>query len=113
TTLFRSIGEFFSDAFTTRQRTAQNAGATRFATLNRRVIILFVLIFILVFIDTCIVAAGTVTGKGKNIEDKAADLLSDAHPRPAGEQRQPGRPEEKQRKGAAAAVEHRLQRGTQ
>ena len=104
------VGKFLSNTLATRQRTAQNSGTTRLATLHRRVVFLF--IFVFVFIHPRIVTTGTVTGEGQNGEDKAANFLGNAHPGPAGKQRQPGGPDAQQRQRAAAAVQHRLKRGT-
>ena len=75
---------------------------------------LFVLdFFVVVFFNPRIIATRTVAGKGQNIEDPTAHLLGNADPGPAGKQRQPRSPNAQKRNGAAAAVQHRLQCGTQ
>ena len=76
----KRVGKFFRDALATRQGTAQNTGTTRFTTLYRGLVFLFVLFFIVVIIDPRIVAAGPVAGERQDRENKAADFFGNAHP---------------------------------
>ncbi len=75
------VGEFLSYAFTARQRTAQNAGATGFARrVACLVLIILILFFILFIINPCVIATGAVGGESENIENNAADFFSDGDP---------------------------------
>ena len=75
------VGKLFGNAFTARQRPAQNAGTAGFA---RRIacllFVILILVFILLIINPCVIATGAVGGEGENIEDNAADFFSDGDP---------------------------------
>ncbi len=73
------ICELLCYALTARQRPAHNARAAGFTTLGGRLSVIVVVVFIL-FIDPGIIATGTVAGKGKNVEDHAADFFSNTDP---------------------------------
>ncbi len=75
------VGKLLRNTFTARQRTAQNAGATRFARrVACLVLIILILFFILFIINPCVIATGAVGGESENIENNAADFFSDGDP---------------------------------
>ena len=108
------VGKLLSETFTPRQCAAQDTGATRLLGGCRLfVVVLFIVVFVFAFIDPGIIPTGTIAGKGEYGQDAAAQFFRNADPRPAGKQRQAGRPDAQQRDGAAAAVQQRLQGGAE
>ncbi len=81
-------------------------------TLCGRFLVFVVVIFIFV-VDPGVIPTGAVAGKSQHVEDDAADFFRNADPGPAGKKRQSRAPDAEQRNSSAAAVQHRLQGGTQ